>query len=204
MANLSRIKPVFSGETALPNKSTSTSANPAGGAVGLVFHAMEHIGKLNIRGDHSLEAAVKAATGCNFPPLANHFETAGERRIVWLGPDEYLLLCESGKEKALHDTLTNTIKRSHFAVTDVSDSLCALSLSGAAVRDVLAKGCSLDFLPTKFGAGICAQTLLGQAGITLMALSDNAFILICRTSFAPYVHDWLVDAALEYGYQFTS
>ena len=84
-----------------------------------------------------------------FSTLANQFETAGERHIVWLGPDEYLLLCESGKEKALYDTLTSTIKTSHFAITDVSDSLCALSLSGAAVRDVLAKGCSLDFLPLK-------------------------------------------------------
>ena len=204
MANSSKNKPVFSGATALSNKSASKSANASGGTVGLTFHVMEHLGKLNIRGDNSLKAAVKAATGCHFPPLANHFETAGERHIVWLGPDEYLLLCESGKEKALYDTLTSTIKTNHFAITDVSDSLCALSLSGAAVRDVLAKGCSLDFLPSKFGAGKCAQSLLAHAGITLMALSDDAFILICRTSFTPYVHDWLVDAALEFGYQFTS
>ena len=204
MANSSKNKPVFSGATALSNKSASKSANASGGTVGLTFHVMEHLGKLNIRGDNSLKAAVKAATGCHFPPLANHFETAGERHIVWLGPDEYLLLCESGKEKALYDTLTSTIKINHFAITDVSDSLCALSLGGAAVRDVLAKGCSLDFLPSKFGAGRCAQSLLAHAGITLMALPDDAFILICRTSFAPYVHDWLVDAALEYGYQFTA
>lgn len=204
MANSSKNKPVFSGATALPHKSASKSANPTGASVGLTFHVMEHLGKLNIRGNNTLKAAVKAATGCHFPPLANHFETAGERHIVWLGPDEYLLLCESGKEKALYDTLTSTIKANHFAITDVSDSLCALSLSGAAVRDVLAKGCSLDFLPSKFGAGRCAQSLLAHAGITLMALPDDAFILICRTSFAPYVHDWLVDAALEYGYQFTA
>ena len=204
MANSSKNKPLFSGATALPNKSASKSDNPIGGTVGLTFHVMEHLGKLNIRGDNSLKAAVKAATGCHFPPLANHFETAGERHIVWLGPDEYLLLCESGKEKALYDTLTSTIKTNHFAITDVSDSLCALSLSGEAVRDVLAKGCSLDFHPSKFGAGRCAQSLLAHAGITLMALPDDAFILICRTSFAPYVHDWLVDAALEYGYQFTA
>ena len=204
MANSSKNKPVFSGATALPHKSASKSANPTGASVGLTFHVMEHLGKLNIRGNSTLKAAVKAATGCHFPPLANHFETAGERHIVWLGPDEYLLLCESGKEKALYDTLTSTIKANHFAITDVSDSLCALSLSGAAVRDVLAKGCSLDFLPSKFGAGRCAQSLLAHAGITLMALPDDAFILICRTSFAPYVHDWLVDAALEYGYQFTA
>ena len=204
MANSSKSKPVFSGETALPNKPATKSPNPTGGAVGLVFHVMEHLGKLNVRGDHSLKTAVKVATGCNFPPAANQFETAGERHVVWLGPDEYLLLCESSKEKALHDTLTSTIKTSHFAITDVSDSLCALSLSGAAVRDVLAKGCSLDLHPSKFGAGKCAQSLLAHAGIILMALSNDTFILICRTSFAPYVHDWLVDAALEFGYQFTS
>ena len=204
MANSSKNKPVFSGATALPNKSASKSTNPSGGTVGLTFHVMEHLGKLNIRGDNSLKAAVEAATGCHFPPLANQFETAGERHIVWLGPDEYLLLCESGREKALYDTLTSTIKTNHFAITDVSDSLCALSLSGEAVRDVLAKGCSLDFHPSKFGAGRCAQSLLAHAGITLMALPVDAFILICRTSFAPYVHDWLVDAALEYGYQFTA
>ena len=204
MANSSKNKPLFSGATALPNKSASKSDNPSGGIVGLTFHVMEHLGKLNIRGDNSLKAAVEAATGCHFPPLANRFETAGERHIVWLGPDEYLLLCESGREKALYDTLTSTIKTNHFAITDVSDSLCALSLSGAAVRDVLAKGCSLDFHPSKFGAGRCAQSLLAHAGITLMAFPDDAFILICRTSFAPYLHDWLVDAALEYGYQFTA
>ena len=204
MANSSKSKPVFSGETALPNKHATKSANPTGDPIGLVFHVMEHLGKLNIRGNHSLETAINAATGCNFPPAANHFETAGERHVVWLGPDEYLLLCESGKEKELHDTLTSTIKTSHFAITDVSDALCTFSLSGAAVRNVLAKGCSLDLHPSKFGAGKCAQSLLAHAGITLMALSNDTFILICRTSFAPYVHDWLVDAALEFGYQFTS
>ena len=73
----------------------------------------------------------------------------------------------------------------------------------AAVRDVLAKGCSLDFLPSKFGAGKCAKPSCACRN-NLDGIADDAFILICRTSFAPYVHDWLVDAALEYGYQFTS
>ena len=203
MANSSTSRPIFSGETALPGKPASKSVNPNGGPVGLVFHVMEHLGKLNIRGDHSLKAAIESATGCSFPPMANQFEAAGERRVIWLAPDEYLLLCESGKEKALQDTLVSTIKTSHYAVTDVSDSLCALSLSGPAVRNILAKGCSLDLHPSQFGNGKCAQSLLAHAGIILAALSDDKFILICRTSFAPYIHDWLIDAALEYGYQYT-
>ena len=67
MADSSNSKPVFSGEAALPNKPASKSANPTGGTLGLVFHVMEHLGKLNIRGNRSLETAIKAATGCNFP-----------------------------------------------------------------------------------------------------------------------------------------
>jgi len=35
-----------------------------------------------------------------------------------------------------------------------------------------------------------------------MVLADDEFIVICRTSFASYLHDWLLDAALEYGVKF--
>ena len=51
----------------LPNKPASKSANLLV-VLWALFHVMEHLGKLNIRGDNSLKAAVKAATGCNFPP----------------------------------------------------------------------------------------------------------------------------------------
>ena len=64
MADASNGKPVFSGQTALAGKLASKRANPAGGTVGLVFREMKHLGKLNIRGNDSLQTALKAATGC--------------------------------------------------------------------------------------------------------------------------------------------
>ena len=51
-------------------------------------------------------------------------------------------------------------------------------------------------------SGAKVQSLLALSAVTLMAVADDAFILICRTSFAPYVQRWLADAALEYGYQY--
>ena len=202
MANLSSSRPDFSGRTALAGLASNTNANPDGGAIGLVFGEMAHLGKLNLRGQNGLAKAVKAITGCTFPPKANRFQSAGERHMVWLGPDEYLLLCEASKEQELQDSLNSMIPSPHFAITDVSDSLCALSLHGPAVRAVLAKGCGLDLHPRKFTAGQSAQSLLALSAVTLMALADDAFILICRTSFASYVQHWLADAALEYGYQY--
>ncbi len=202
MANLSSSRPDFSGQTALAGLASNTSVNPDGGAIGLVFGEMAHLGKLNLRGQNDLAKAVKVITGCTFPPKANRFQSAGDRHVVWLGPDEYLLLCEAGKEQELQDSLNSMIPSPHFAITDVSDSLCALSLRGPAVRAVLAKGCGLDLHPKKFAAGQSAQSLLALSAVTLMAVADDAFILICRTSFAPYVQRWLADAALEYGYQY--
>ena len=84
----------------------------------------------------------------------------------------------------------------------MTDSLCALALGGSAVRQVLAKGCSLDLHPSKFATGDCAQTMLAHAGVTLIAQDADRFMLICRTSFAPYVADWLMDAGREYGAAF--
>ena len=202
MANLSNSRPDFSGQTALAGLASNTSANPDGGVIGLIFGEMAHLGKLNLRGQNDLAKAVKVITGCTFPPKANRFQSAGDRHVVWLGPDEYLLLCEAGKEQELQDSLNSMIPSPHFAITDVSDSLCALSLCGPAVRVVLAKGCGLDLHPKKFAAGQSAQSLLALSAVTLMAIADDAIILICRTSFAPYLQRWLADAALEYGYQY--
>ena len=202
MANLSSSRPDFSGQTALAGLASNTSANPDGSAIGFIFSEMAHLGKLNLRGQNDLAKAVKVITGCTFPPKANRFQSAGDRHVVWLGPDEYLLLCEAGKEQELQDSLNSMIPSPHFAITDVSDSLCALSLRGPAVRAVLAKGCGLDLHPKKFTTGQSAQSLLALSAVTLMAVADDAFILICRTSFAPYVQRWLADAALEYGYQY--
>ena len=68
------------------------------------------------------------------------------------------------------------------------------------MRDVLAKGCSIDLHPRVFGRGSSAQTVLGQAGVVLLALSDagDAYAVLVRSSFAGYLADWLLDAALEF------
>ena len=72
-------------------------------------------------------------------------------------------------------------------------------LTGDKVRWVLAKGCALDLHSDIFVAGMCAQTMLSHAGVTLICEGVDDFILICRTSFASYVLDWLCDAATDVG-----
>jgi sarcosine oxidase subunit gamma len=75
-----------------------------------------------------------------------------------------------------------------------------LRLTGPRARDVLAKGCSIDLHPRVFRRESSAQTTLGQAGIVLLALSDGGddYLMLVRSSFAGYLADWLLDAALEF------
>ena len=190
------------GRTALAGRNAGGSDSADGGKPGLVFAELAHLGKLNLRGGDDMVPAVRAHTGSPALPANNSFVTVGERQVVWLGPDEYLLLCEAGSEAHLHSQLMIDLGSVHAAVTNVTDGLCALSLRGPAVRRVLAKGCALDLHPAVFTPGTCAQTMLSHAGVTMMAIEENRFTIICRTSFAPYVHDWLVDAGMEYGVSF--
>ena len=190
------------GRGALPGRNAANMAAPDGSKPGLVVKELIHLGKLNIRGDADIMPGILAQTGCPALPGNNRFITTGERHLAWLGPDEYLLLCETGREEEIHARLQLDFADIHSAVTNVTDSLCVLQIRGHAVRQVLAKGCTLDLHPQQFTAGQCAQTYLSHAAITLLATDENRFLLVCRTSFAPYMVDWLEDAGLEFGTSF--
>ena len=48
---------------------------------------------------------MKKHTGCKALPANNSTVTVGERTLVWLAPDEFLVLCEAGEEAGLHSQL---------------------------------------------------------------------------------------------------
>ena len=202
MADIMTGDAMLPGRSALAGRAEMSVAAPDGGKAGLQVQEVVHIGKINIRGTKSIAKVIWNHTGCDFPPANNMVSSAGARHIIWLGPDEALLLCEAGIERDLRRKISVDLAGQHFAATNVTDALCVLQVEGPEVRAVLAKGCALDLHPRKFTPGQCAQTMLAHAGVTIIATDENRFLLICRTSFAPYTLDWLQDAALEFGFVF--
>jgi sarcosine oxidase, subunit gamma len=123
-------------------------------------------------------------------PAPNRVATVGERAILWLGPDEYLVVAPDGDDVA---GLTGE------SVVDVSANRTTIELSGRHARDVLEKGMSIDLHPRAFGPGQCAQTLLARAHVILRQVDDKpTYHVLVRGSFAPYLADWLVDASKEF------
>jgi sarcosine oxidase subunit gamma len=102
---------------------------------------------------------------------------------LWVGPDEWLVL--GGREEDYPNAA---------GAVDVSASRIVFELNGEGVRDVLAQGCSLDLRPASFGPGSCARTLLARADAILHCTGDDAFRVLVRRSYAPYVRVWLEDA----------
>ena len=125
-------------------------------------------------------------------PAPNRVVAVGERAILWLGPDEYLVVAPDGDEVA------ELAGESAESVVDVSANRTTIELSGPHARDVLEQGMSIDLHPRAFGPGHCAQTLLARAQVILRQVDDEpTYHVLVRGSFAPYLADWLVDASKE-------
>jgi sarcosine oxidase, subunit gamma len=138
--------------------------------------------------------------GVDLPTIANTWLPADAGRAVWLGPDEWLLSSTTETPEEFEARVRAAVLPLGGSATDVSAQRIGLRLTGARVGDVLAKGCSIDLHPRVFGRGSSAQTMLGQAGVVLLALSDagDDYVVLVRSSFAGYLADWLLDAALEF------
>jgi sarcosine oxidase, subunit gamma len=138
--------------------------------------------------------------GVALPTVPNTWVPTDAGRAVWLGPDEWLLTSTAEGPEELEARVRAAVVPLGGSAADVSAQRIALRLTGDRVRDVLARGCAIDLQPRVFGQGRSAQTTLGLAGVVLLALSDTGddYLVLVRSSFAGYLADWLLDAAVEF------
>ena len=139
-----------------------------------------------------------ASAGLELPAVPNTWRPAGAGRAVWLGPDEWLVADGTLAPAELEERLRAVVGPAGGSVVDVSAQRTTIRLGGPHAPDVLEKGCAIDLHPRAFPAGSCAQTTLGRTGIVLLALERDEFELLVRSSFAGYLAEWLLDAALEF------
>jgi sarcosine oxidase subunit gamma len=130
-------------------------------------------------------------------PAPRSWTAREDGRVIWLGPDEWLVTSPSRSPQELAAELAGAVGGAG-SVVDVSAQRTTLHVAGEHVRDLLATGCALDLHPRAFPPGAAAQTLLGLTGVVLLALDDGYEVLV-RSSYARYLADWLLDAATEFG-----
>jgi sarcosine oxidase, subunit gamma len=131
------------------------------------------------------------------PEQPNTVSTREATRIIWLGPDRWLILRPVGG--GLASELIARLPRDAAAVVEAGAGRRIFTISGSRSRDVLAKHLSLDLSGMKFPAGRCAQSAMAHMGVLVHAESEGTFAVLVHRSFARDLWEVLIDAGLEFG-----
>lgn len=153
------------------------------GARDLIFLAL-----VDVRADPLTAARL------GFPAEPNTVGSGPDRDVVWLGPDEWLVVGHAGTAGALVAELETALDGVHHSVVDVSANRTVIELAGPSRHELLSSACPIDLHPRSWGDGRCAQTVFGAAQIMLQEREGTTRVFV-RPSFAGYVVDLLVAAS---------
>ena len=120
-----------------------------------------------------------------------------ETRILWNAPSTWLVI--SRKENIV-EIIKEKCKSDNFAITDISHSRAIIQIKGPQAKDILKKGCPLNF--NEFENNNCAGTVFHGINIVVDFVGKNpdTFNLLTLRSFGESFYHHITDAALEFGY----
>jgi sarcosine oxidase subunit gamma len=148
--------------------------------------------------------ALESAAGVPLPTKVG--ETTGDNNgsggiaVLWLGPDEFLLVAPEGSDAVAK--LTAALGSEPGAVVDLSANRTTLELSGPSARKVLETGCPADLHPRVFGRGTAVTTTIGLVPVLLWQTAEEGgsqtYRILPRASFADFAARWILDAMTEF------
>jgi len=135
--------------------------------------------------------------GLKFPLQNSAVSSNKNIRILWNSPNTWLLI--SNKEEILK-IVKEKFDNENFAITDISHSRAVIQIKGFQAKEVLKKGCPINFNLLKKNS--CAGSIFHGVAITVDCLSENpqTFNLLALRSFGESLYHHLTDASLEFGY----
>ena len=158
---------------------------------GMIVEHVPFLAQVDVR----LDAALVGRAPYPLPTTPNTAWEDGPRAVLWLGPDEWLVLGPPGAASEIVARVGGRPRRDRTGRSSTCRRTAWRSSSPARARwrssrkDVRST-CTRD----RGGAGMCAQTMLARAQVILHERSETTGILV-RPSFADYLVDWLIDAS---------
>lgn len=166
-------------------------AGPHAGGPGVSIRAAEPARRISLRVLADGIAAVSKGLGINLPTKPKSSARAGARAVLWLGPDEWMVI-EEGERDPLADLER---AKTLYAAVDISHRNTAILVTGPKAADVVNAGCPQDLSVEAFPAGACSRTVLGKIEIVLYRMAEDTFRIECWRSFSDYAFEFLKDAA---------
>ena len=154
-------------------------------------------GMVTLRGDLAsarMKKAVKGVAGTAVPGPRQSLGD-GTRGVLWMSPDELLVLVPHAEADAAAEALSRALTGEHHLAANVSDARATFRLEGDGIREVLARLTPADVHPASLAPGEVRRTRLAQVAVAFRFLSETEAELICFRSVAKYVFDALANAA---------
>ena len=158
--------------------------------------------KLNLRGkSRDFITTIGKNINMILPIEANTSSTSDSYTSMWLSPDEWMIISNNITNKEnnsyeIEELLLNKISKTNLgSVTDVTDQLVMINLSGEKIFDLLSMGCPFDFKDFRSKKGSSTQTLLTQIDVIIHHNEINSVNLFVRRSFSEHLMSWINDSA---------
>lgn len=147
-------------------------------------------------GDARIAAAVKRAVGLAMPK-PRRIREGKKGKVAWMSPDELLLFVDYARAEAETARLGSALEGVHHLAVNLSDARAVFTLSGAGVREVLAKGAPADLSRAGLAVGEIRRTRLGQIAAAFWLSSETEATVVCFRSLGAHLFAWFRNAAEE-------
>lgn len=186
-----------------PLEGRETLADPAGRAR---LEIRDFPGKLILRGKPGqIRAGVKQALGLALPETSPATASGSSATLLWLGPDEWMVLTGKGEEAGVQHTMAQALSDTPHQLADVTDYYTSLALSGAKAREILMKLTMLDLHERAFKVGEVRGTMLMHTQAVLYQSGGDdepggpVFDILVRWSMADYLWCLIAECGREFG-----
>jgi methylglutamate dehydrogenase subunit D len=192
---------MFEWHSALAGRVTASGRDGARGGRQLRLTEVRgwHLAQLAVFSDYHPEfhERVRALSGAQLPVELYRAVTHDDSHLVRITPQQYWWIAASDGPIV---RLARELPASVGTVTVLTAGRVRIRIVGPAARDVLAKGIPLDLHPSEFQVGRSAQTGLHHTGVFLERVAEDGYEIYVQRSYAAWIWEWLVDAALPFGY----
>ena len=167
------------------------------------FQELPFMTKINLRGDpddKNFMLSAGKALNAILPTKANTYTNNESLKIIWLGPNEWLIIDEKEDNKQdLYSKLENSIGSQNASVTNVSENRTIIRMMGTKLFILLAKFLTLDLDNSLANSSSVAQTLFIKVPVLLLRHHKNKqeqkIDIYTNRSHTNYVYKILVDGA---------
>ena len=144
-----------------------------------------------------IEINNKKIDGLEFPVKNLEVTSNKLTRILWNAPKTWLVISD---KKNIIEIIKQSCSNENFAVTDISHSRAVIQIKGLKAKEVLKKGCPINF--NEFKNNNCVGTVFQGVNVLIDKIDDKpeTYNLFALRSFGESFYHDITDAALENGY----